>query len=73
MEQDAIEQVRIRVTPDGRVDRRAAAAFLGIKPKTLTSWAARGYGPEIVRVGGRAFYRLAALEAFVRAGTGMAA
>lgn len=64
----AIERIRIRVTPDGRVDRHAAAAYLGLKAKTLGAWAVRGYGPVMIKVGGRAFYRLADLERFVRDG-----
>jgi hypothetical protein len=60
------ERVRVRVTPDGRVSRGDAAAYLGHKPKTLSAWAVRSYGPRVIRVGGRAFYYLDDLEAFVR-------
>jgi hypothetical protein len=63
-----IDRVRVRVTPDGRVSRGDAAAYLGHKPKTLSAWAVRKYGPQVIRVGGRAFYYLADLEAFVRSG-----
>lgn len=48
----------ISVTPDGRVTRADAAAFLGFKPKTLANWAMLGVGPKSVMVGGRRFYHL---------------
>ena len=61
-----IQEVRIRVLPDGRVTRRDAAAYLGLKEKTLAMWVLQNKGPRSRRVGGRAFYFLADLEAFVR-------
>ena len=64
---DAIERTRVRMTPDGRLSRANAAAFLGYKPKTLAMWAVENRGPAMVRVGGRCFYRLADLQAFVGA------
>ena len=62
----AIDRVRVCVTPDGRVNRQDAAAYLGHKPKTLSAWAVRNYGPRAIRVGGRAFYYLADLDRFIR-------
>jgi hypothetical protein len=62
---DGLDQVRVRVLPDGRVSRSDAAAFLGRKPKTLAMWALERRGPAIVRVGGRCFYRLEDLQRFV--------
>lgn len=60
-----MEKVNVRVTPDGRLSRRDAAAFLGITAKTLGNWMLRGFGPPSVRVGGRRFYWLTDLQAFV--------
>jgi hypothetical protein len=54
--------------PDGRLDRYNAALYLGIAAKTLANYRSRGIGPRCVRVGGRAFYYLADLEAFVAHG-----
>lgn len=51
-----IEQLRVKVTPDGRVDRYGAAVALGRAPKTLAQWKSRGIGPRSVNVGGRVFY-----------------
>ena len=59
-----IDQVRVRVLPDGRVSRSDAAAYLGRKPKTLAMWALERRGPRIIRVGGRCFYKLEDLQAF---------
>jgi hypothetical protein len=68
-----IETVRVRVSPDGRLSRADAAAFLNRQPKTLAEWHCRGIGPLSRKVGGRAFYRLADLEAFVATGAREAA
>lgn len=73
MHRDAIEQVRVRVLPDGRVTRSDAATYLGLKPKTLACWKSLGIGPRTILVGGRAFYRLTDLEAFRDSGASVAA
>jgi hypothetical protein len=61
----AVETVRCRVLPDGRMTREDAALYLGLKPKTLSMWALAGKGPKTVRVGGRVFYHKAGLDAFI--------
>ncbi len=53
---DAIEQVRLRVLPDNRLDRRNAAKALARTPKTLAEWKCKGIGPRPINVGGRVFY-----------------
>jgi hypothetical protein len=68
-----MEQVSVTVLPDGRLDRRNAAAFLGRSPKTLADWARLGLGPIPRKVGGRVFYRLQDLEAFRDSGAREAA
>ena len=62
----ALETVRCRVLPDGRMTREDAARYLGLKEKTLAMWAVQGKGPKSVRVGGRVFYFRGALDAFIR-------
>ena len=64
MELDTIDQVRVRVSPDGRVSRRDAAAFLGREPKTLAMWAYEKRGPKPISVGGRIFYKIEDLREF---------
>ena len=63
---EPLEQVRVRVLPDGRMTRADAARYLGHAEKTLAMWALNGRGPRWVKVGGRIFYYLAALDTFIR-------
>ncbi len=65
-----IEQVRVRVLPDGRMSRRDAAKYLGRAEKTLAMWHLEGKGPPSVLVGGRRFYFKEALDTFVRGEVG---
>ncbi len=62
----AIEQVRVRVLPDGRMTRKNTARYLGRAEKTLAMWETEGKGPPSVLVGGRRFYFKDALDAFIR-------
>ena len=66
----AVEQVRVRILPDGRMTREDAARYLGHQPKTLAMWALSGKGPRLVKVGGRIFYFRSSLDAFIRGGEG---
>jgi hypothetical protein len=66
MTQEGVDQVRVRVLPDGRLDRKNAAAFLGRTPKTLAEWKRLGVGPNCRLVGGRAFYDWADVQAYAR-------
>ena len=52
----AIEQVRVRILPDGRMTRKEAAKYLGVAAKTLAMWELEGKGPKSILVGGRRFY-----------------
>ncbi len=61
-----IEQVRVRVLPDGRLTRKDAAKYLGRAEKTLAMWEMERKGPLSVLVGGRRFYFKDALDAFIR-------
>ena len=67
--ENGIEQVRVRILPDGRMARNDAANYLGLKPKTLAMWAMEGKGPQAHRVGGRCFYYKHDLDTFVRGET----
>ena len=55
--------------PDDLVDRKTAAALLGVSPRTLEAWASAGTGPAFVRLGegpkGRTKYRISRLLAWV--------
>ncbi len=61
-----IEPIRVRILPDGRMDRENAAKYLGRKPKTLAMWAMEAKGPPVSHVQGRCFYYKADLDAFIR-------
>ena len=61
----SIEQVRVRVLPDGRMTREDAARYIGHSPKTLAMWALHGQGPRFVKVAGRVFYYRADLDQFI--------
>lgn len=63
-----MEEVKIMVLPDGRVDRANAARFLGLAPKTLAEYHRLGKGPLSRKVGGRRFYQLADLQSFAGGG-----
>ncbi len=63
---DVVDQVRVRILPDGRMTRRDAARYLGRATKTLAMWEMQGKGPPSILVGGRRFYYKAVLDAFVR-------
>ena len=60
-----VDQVRVRVLPDGRLTRRDAARYLGVAVKTLAMWAIDGRKPKVHRVGGRCFYYKDDLDAFI--------
>ena len=60
-----VEVSRCRMLPDGRMDRRNAAAYIGVSVKTLATWATQGKSPKYRLVGGRAFYFQADLDAFI--------
>ena len=57
-------QRRVVVLPDGWLDRKNAAAFLGRSPSTLADWHRLGKGPKSGMRGGRRFYHIDDLRAF---------
>lgn len=63
-----IQQVRVVVLPDGRMDRASAAAYIGCAPQTLAAWAVKKIGPRPIRVGGRAYYKKTEIDRFIASG-----
>ncbi|HJQ59875.1 MAG TPA: helix-turn-helix domain-containing protein [Vineibacter sp.] len=62
--------VRLRTRPSASAlseyyTRQEAADALGITPPTLGEWTAAGNGPPATKIGGRFFYRKAALAAWL--------
>ena len=68
VEAAAVEQLRIRVLPDGRMAAKDAAAYLGHSMGRLATWRMEGNGPAFVRVGGKIFYRREELDRFIEEG-----
>ena len=55
----------LALTPEARLDTRAAADFLGFSVKTLNQWRSAGRGPIYHKVGNRVFYHVKHLMAFL--------
>ena len=55
----------VKITPDGRLTREGAAAYLGITSKTLENWYVRKEGPRCFKIGGRCFYRITDIDAYI--------
>jgi hypothetical protein len=64
----AIEQIRVRRLPDGRLSAADAARYLGHADKTLAMWRLRGGGPRWLKVGNRVFYTQRDLDHFIARG-----
>ena len=62
----AIERVKIRLLPDGRMTRKGAARYLGVAVKTIAMWDLEDPNKlGSVKVGGRRFYFLGILDRFI--------
>jgi hypothetical protein len=59
------ETPRVFLHPDGRMDRKNTAIYLGCAPKTLADWAMKGIGPKYVMLGGKAFYFVQDLDEWI--------
>jgi hypothetical protein len=59
--------VEVIVLPDGRMDAKNAASYVGLSPKTLAMMRCAGTGPKFVKRG-RVFYYLQDLDEWLMAG-----
>ena len=59
-----VRQVEILVFPDGRLDTKNAASYLGLSEKTLAMMRCQGTGPRFIKRG-RVFYYQEDLDAWV--------
>jgi Helix-turn-helix domain len=50
-----VQPVSVVILPDGRMNRKNAALYLGLSEKTLAMHASRGTGPAFIKPG-RVFY-----------------
>lgn len=62
-----MQSTEVVVLPDGRMDRRNAAAYVGFAPKTLAQYASKGIGPRFLKRG-RVWYFKADLDAWLQSG-----
>ncbi len=53
--------------PSGRVRGSEAAIYLGMAEQTLARMRTEGRGPRYLKIGGRVFYRLTDLDAYIEA------
>jgi excisionase family DNA binding protein len=56
-------------SPASYFDRKTTAAYLGVALSTVCSWAYRGDGPQMIRVGGRVRYRREDLDEWLKSRT----
>jgi hypothetical protein len=61
-----IEPIEIIMFPDGRLDTKNAAMYLGLKEKTLAMMRGCGTGPKFIKRG-RIFYFKEDLDAWLNA------
>jgi len=63
----AVDTISVLVLPDGRMDTKNAARYLGLSEKTLAMLRSAGEGPAYVKRG-RVFYFRQDLDTWVQAG-----
>jgi len=66
MRSNVIQSVSINTYPDGRVDSKNAALYLGLKEKTLAMMRSSGTGPRFIKRG-KIFYFLDDLDTWLNA------
>lgn len=59
-----VETVSVKMYPDGRMDTRNAALYLGLEEKTLAMKRSDGTGPSFIKRG-RIFYFKEDLDAWI--------
>lgn len=62
----SVEPIQVQVFPDGRMDVKNAARYLGLKEKTLAIMRTMGTGPQFIKRG-RVFYFKDDLDAWLNA------
>ena len=61
-----VESIEIIMFPDGRLDTKNAAMYLGLKEKTLAMMRGSGTGPKFIKRG-RVFYFKEDLDSWLNA------
>ena len=55
---------KINILPDGRMDAKNAALYLGLSPRSLAQFRCSGKGPQYVKMG-KIFYFKDCLDAWI--------
>lgn len=63
---NTIESIPVMMFPDGRMDGKNAACYLGLKEKTLAMMRGNGTGPKFIKRG-RIFYFKEDLDNWINA------
>ncbi len=58
---------QVSIYPDGRLDTRNAARYIGVSEKTLAMWRCQGTGPAYIKPG-RVFYYKEDLDEWLNKG-----
>jgi|JI10StandDraft_1071094.scaffolds.fasta_scaffold37332_5 hypothetical protein len=66
MLQTNLQSIQISIYPDGRLDAKNAASYLGLKEKTLAMMRGNGTGPRFIKRG-HIFYFKEDLDAWLNA------
>lgn len=63
---EAMQSISVYIFPDGRLDAKNAARYLGLKEKTLAMMRGNGTGPRFIKPG-RIFYYKEDLDSWLNA------
>lgn len=64
-----VDTVRVQILPDGRMDTKNAAAYVGVSVNHLEKMRWKGSGPRFVKLGAkRVFYFKDDLDVWIRSG-----
>lgn len=63
-----VEVVSVVILPDGRMDTKNAAKYVGLSPKTMAMMRSAGLGPGFIKRG-KVFYFRSALDDWIAEGS----
>lgn len=67
VDQVQVKEKEVIMFPDGRLDVKNAATYIGLSEKTLAMMRCEGSGPKFIKLG-RIFYFREDLDAWIRSG-----
>jgi hypothetical protein len=66
--EENMDEIKITMFPDGRLDTKNASAYLGLSRKTLAIHRSNGTGPRFIKSGGKIFYYKDDLDKWLNGG-----